>query len=174
MRRARLEAPLAAEDPLRLRHFLDWLPSAPGVLATYASIPGEPGTSSLIDQLRSRGWEVWLPRLGKQVAWARFEGWGSTVAGWKGIPEPVGEAMPAERLAEADVVLASCLLVARDGHRLGVGGGWYDRALAHRRADATVLAWAREAEVADELPHEPHDVRVDGFVTERGLRFVSG
>ena len=60
-----------------------------------------------------------------------------------------------------------------DGYRLGVGGGWYDRALQHRGKHQTVLAWAREAEVVPAVPREPHDLPVDGYVTERGVHLVA-
>ena len=172
MRANRRPETLAAEDDHRLHRFLAWLPERPGVLATYASVPGEPDTSSLIDAAVARGWDVLVPVIRKEVDWARFEGWASMREGWQGIPTPSGHRLGAEALLGADVVVTSCLLVDRSGYRLGVGGGWYDRALLHRRLDATVLAWSRDAEVVDQMPREPHDVRVDGYVTESGVHLL--
>lgn len=172
MRANRSPDALVAEDGARLRHFLAWLPQRPGVLATYASLPGEPGTSSLIDALVALGWEVRVPVIRREVDWARFRGWDAMRAGWQGIPTPAGPLLGAGSLIEADVVIASCLLVDRAGYRLGVGGGWYDRALRHRRDDATVLAWSRDVEVVDTVPREPHDLPVDGYVTESGVHLL--
>jgi 5-formyltetrahydrofolate cyclo-ligase len=169
VRANRAEVDLSADDRTRLAHLLAWLPAAPGVLATYASVPGEPDTLQLIDALAHRGWEVRLPVIGREVDWAAFEGWDATRAAWQGIPSPTGRRLGAESLGEADIVIASCLQVDRDGYRLGVGGGWYDRALVHRDAAATVLAWGRDAELVDAVPREPHDVRVDAVVTESGF-----
>lgn len=159
------------EDAERLRRFLEWLPEEPGVCATYVSVEGEPDTVALVDALVMRGWEVRLPVLRREPDWARFDGWDAMRPAWRGIPEPTGTRLGAASLEEADVVVASCLGVDREGYRLGVGGGWYDRALAHRGA-GPVLAWAREAEVCDVLPREPHDVPCDGWVTEAGVAWV--
>ncbi|MFD0866860.1 5-formyltetrahydrofolate cyclo-ligase, partial [Tessaracoccus lubricantis] len=65
-----------------------------------------------------------------------------------------------------------CLAVGRDGTRLGTGGGWYDRALPHRRPGALLVALAREDEVLDTVPTLPHDVSVDGWATELGWVIV--
>lgn len=145
---------------------------ARGVLATYASVPGEPDTTSLIDEVVARGWEVRVPVIRRGVDWGRFAGWDSMRPGLLSIPTPIGPGLGAESLREADVVITSCLAVDRRGYRLGVGGGWYDRALGHRGPNSKVLAWAREAEVLEEVPVEPHDVPVDGWVTETGVHLL--
>jgi len=59
--------------------------------------------------------------------------------------------------------------VSRDGTRLGMGGGWYDRALHHRRPGTPVWALANSDEVLPRLPHEPHDLPVDAVITEDGF-----
>lgn len=171
VRATRSRTDLAPEDAARLAHFLAWLPYEPGIFATYASVDDEPATTALIDELAARGWEVRLPVIGREVDWARFSGWDAMFAGWRGILSPTGPRLGAASLAEARIVIASCLLVDREGFRLGVGGGWYDRALVHRSPDATVLAWARDEEVVDAVPREPHDQPVDGVVTGSGIRF---
>ena len=57
----------------------------------------------------------------------------------------------------------------RPGRRpAGRGGGYYDRALAHARAGATVVALVFDDEFVDDLPAEPHDRRVDAVVTPSG------
>lgn len=169
LRRSRVAGIPAAEDAARLRHFLGWLPSTPGVLATYVSVDGEPDTVGLIDEVVALGWEVRVPIIRREVDWGRFEGWERMRPGWRSIPTPTGPRLGAGSLRDADVVLASCLAVDHRGYRLGVGGGWYDRALVHRGPGSTILAWARESEVLEEVPIEPHDVPVDGWVTEAGV-----
>ncbi|WP_456600636.1 5-formyltetrahydrofolate cyclo-ligase, partial [Blastococcus sp. SYSU DS0616] len=58
--------------------------------------------------------------------------------------------------------------VARDGTRLGRGGGYYDRALRHARPEAVLVAVVFDDELVDRLPREPHDVRVTAVVTPSG------
>ncbi|PQM48926.1 5-formyltetrahydrofolate cyclo-ligase [Mycobacterium talmoniae] len=49
--------------------------------------------------------------------------------------------------------------------RLGRGGGFYDRSLALAAPEAPLIAVVRDEEVLDELPCEPHDVRMTHALT---------
>jgi len=63
------------------------------------------------------------------------------------------------------------------GYRLGYGGGFYDRTLALLRAagPVLVLGFAYDAQELPEVPIDQYDQRLDGIVTESGLRhFPSG
>ena len=56
-----------------------------------------------------------------------------------------------------------------DGHRLGYGGGYYDRTLAGLpNARAIGVAYAGQEVLS--LPREPHDHPLDMIVTENGVR----
>jgi len=155
-----------AYDAARCEALLEQLPE-PGVIAIYASRQHEPDTLAAIEQLRGRGWRVLLPKLSKEPDWA----WATDELrpGWAGIPEPTGPGLGIESLGHADVIVVSSLAVSRDGSRLGMGGGWYDRALRHRRSGTPVWALANADEVLPALPSEPHDVPVDAVVTENGF-----
>lgn len=157
-----------AQDAARAGCLWPLVPSStPGTVALYASRPGEPATDALIDGFAAAGWDVLLPILRRQPDWGRYTGRSDLVPGWADIPEPAGPRLGAAALAQADLVVVSALAVSRDGYRLGVGGGWYDRALAHRSPDARVVALCREAELVESVPVEPHDRPVDGVATER-------
>ncbi|HJE50909.1 MAG TPA: 5-formyltetrahydrofolate cyclo-ligase [Tessaracoccus flavescens] len=159
----------ADEDRRRTEHLLALLNGGPPhTVALYASRPGEPSTTAAIDALHDAGWPLLLPVLRRHPDWARFDGWAHTTPSWGDIPEPTTPRLGAEGLATADLIVISCLAVGRDRSRLGTGGGWYDRALEHRRADAPVIALTREAEVYDTIPMESHDLIIDGYVTEAG------
>jgi 5-formyltetrahydrofolate cyclo-ligase len=67
-----------------------------------------------------------------------------------------------------DVVIVPGVAFTPDGARLGQGGGWYDRFLAAVRPDCTSIGVGFDAQVVDVLPTEPHDVPLDGVVTESG------
>jgi 5-formyltetrahydrofolate cyclo-ligase len=72
-----------------------------------------------------------------------------------------------------DWLLVPLLAYDFAGHRLGYGGGYYDRSLAGLRACRPVVAVglaAEEDEVAD-LPAGPTDQRLDGVLTPVGLRW---
>ncbi len=67
-----------------------------------------------------------------------------------------------------DVVLVPLLAFDATGHRLGYGGGFYDRTLAALNARAVGIGYAAQ-EVAS-IPHEPHDRTLAAILTEQGLR----
>lgn len=77
-----------------------------------------------------------------------------------------------KRLEEVDVVLVPALAVDRRGVRLGRGGGSYDRAL--QRTTGLVVALLHEGELRDEVPAEPHDVRVHAVALPSGVVRLSG
>jgi 5-formyltetrahydrofolate cyclo-ligase len=62
-------------------------------------------------------------------------------------------------------VVVPALAVGRDGTRLGRGGGYYDRALAHARPDAVLVAVVFDEELLEGVPAGPHDRRVTAVVT---------
>ena len=80
-----------------------------------------------------------------------------------GIREPVGPRLGVDAIARCDLVLVPALLVDRQGHRLGRGGGSYDRALT--RATGLTVALLHDGELVDQLPHEAHDVPVRAVAT---------
>ena len=69
------------------------------------------------------------------------------------------------------IVLAPLLAFDRAGHRLGYGGGFYDRTIAGLRSyeGVTVVGVAFAEQEVDTVPHEAHDQRLDWIVTERGV-----
>lgn len=164
----------AADNAARTRMLLGDLTTAtPTTAALYASRAHEPDTRELIDELAARGWRILLPVLTGGVRWAVFGGWTAVQTGWNGIVMPTTVPLPAEALADAELIVVPCLAVGRDGSRLGTGGGWYDRALPHHHAQARIIALARQDEVLDSLPMLAHDIPVHGYVTEQvsvGLR----
>ena len=158
----------ATQDRARARHLMAGLPDSAQTIALYVSRPGEPGTRAIIDELTALGRDVLLPVLRRDPDWARFTTWDQTQKSWGDIPEPTGSRLGSDALAQADIVVVACLAVGRDGSRLGTGGGWYDRALPLRRPGARVIALAQAHEITDQLPTEPHDIAVDGVVSETG------
>jgi len=91
----------------------------------------------------------------------------------------IGDALQAgahgsrEPLAGAPVVIPDIVLVpllAFDGalHRLGYGGGYYDRTLA-ALSSVQAIGIAFSCQQAQALPHEEFDRKLDAVVTEREI-----
>lgn len=90
--------------------------------------------------------------------------------------EPLGPREGHDALARADLALAPALALSADGARLGHGGGYYDRALLHRRPGAPVVGIVHPGEVLPpgEIPCAAHDLRVDAVLSADGLVAVPG
>ena len=139
-------------------------------LAAYAATRGEPPTRPMLDRLRAAGVTVLLPVIADvELRWAPYDGWDRLVPGPFGLLQPAGPLLPVAVLQAVDVVAAPALAVDAHGHRLGRGGGYFDRALAEVDPAVTV-AVVFDDEVLDEVPAEPHDRAVSGVLTPSGLR----
>jgi 5-formyltetrahydrofolate cyclo-ligase len=137
-----------------------------GTVAAFVPDATEPGHGRLPGDLARLGARVLLPVVpegGAELDWAVDDG--RLAPGRFGLLEPVGARLGATALGAAEVLVVPALAVARDGVRLGRGGGYYDRALRHARPGAPVVALVFDDELVDALPAEEHDRRVDAVVT---------
>lgn len=150
------------------------LPEIEGItsVSIYASRAHEPGTLPLITALHERGVEVLMPRLGDGLVrgWGVFSSADDIAERAPGRPpEPSGEFLPPERLADAELIVVPALGVDSRGTRLGQGAGWYDRALAEATPGVPIVALVFDDEFHDAevraLPRERHDVPVTIVVT---------
>ncbi|WP_367132564.1 5-formyltetrahydrofolate cyclo-ligase [Saccharothrix sp. HUAS TT1] len=136
-------------------------------VCAYLASRWEPGSSEMVEALRSHGLRVLLPVVvGDGLDWAEHDG--RLRPGPFGLSEPAGPLLGAAAIGSAALVLAPALAVDHAGVRLGQGGGYYDRALG--LSTGPVVAVVRDEEFVPSLPAEPHDVRVDAVLTPgRGL-----
>lgn len=93
---------------------------------------------------------------------------GDLARGAHGIRQPRAHCRPVG-LEEIEVVLVPAAVWGEDGHRVGYGGGYYDRFLA-RLAGAKRIGLGLEVQVVGEVPHGEHDLAVEVLVTEARVR----
>jgi len=138
-------------------------------VACFLSMGTEPGTGPLITTLLRRGVEVVVPvgAEGRRLDWVVFDPAAPLRRSGIGVPEPEGPRLGQEGLLAAGFVIVPAIAIDHLGHRLGRGGGYYDRALAG--VTAPVCAIVHASELVETVPHEPHDVPVQMAVTETGL-----
>ena len=140
----------------------------------YVSVGGEPGTGPLLDELERRGTQTLLPvHLDDgDLDWARYTGAHGLAPAPMGLLEPQARRLGPAEIRRAQVVMVPALAVDRHGHRLGRGGGSYDRALTRLvGSDALVVALLHDQEVLDlPIPHERHDIPVHAVATPSGVR----
>jgi 5-formyltetrahydrofolate cyclo-ligase len=133
--------------------------AAAGTIAAYYSVGTEPDTHGLIFALWKRGSYVILPVLlpDGDLDWASYEGPDSLAPGPRGLLQPVEPVRGAGTVARADIVLVPALAVDVFGHRLGRGGGSYDRALARVGAQVPTIALLYDSELLPSVPVAAHD-----------------
>jgi 5-formyltetrahydrofolate cyclo-ligase len=142
-------------------------------VALYAALPDELPTRPLFEAVRAAGKAALFPRVlpGGGLVFAecvRYED--LRPAGRLRIPEPGG---PAVRLGPEDLLCLPGVAFDREGHRLGRGGGHYDRALAEAAGERPArLGLSYDFQLLDAVPHGPGDRGVDGVVTESGVHRV--
>jgi 5-formyltetrahydrofolate cyclo-ligase len=164
-------AALAAAQPdfaLAVAVFAEDLDIAPGtVVGAYHAHLSEADPALLAARLVELGAFIAFPRVTAETAALEFhvvpEG-EVLVPGRFGIPEPL-EHWPCVVPA---VLLVPLLAFDGKGHRLGYGGGYYDRTLATLKALAIGIAYAGQR--VDALPHDVHDYRLNAILTEQGLK----
>lgn len=90
--------------------------------------------------------------------------------GYCGIAEPDSGRLSPVDPAAIDVVLVPGAVFDGHGGRLGYGGGYYDRFLAHEAPLALRIGLAFEMQVVDRVPVLDHDVKMHYLITEQMIR----
>ncbi len=147
-------------------------------IAVYESLPDEPPTGPLIKALLSAGHEVIVPIVldDFSLEWTyAAEGTTGDRATVSRLPKDATSSVDGrpwlgvDALRGCDLIVTPGLSVDSRGTRLGQGAGCYDRALRHRDDGTPVVTLLHEGEQSDaDLPREPHDAVVDGYVTTSG------
>lgn len=132
----------------------------------YYPAGSEVPTQGIMQEAISNGVAVCLPRVrgGRALDFREIAGFSSLEPGSFGLMEPKESCPPAPPM---DAVVAPAVGASADGHRIGYGGGFYDRYLAGSGAAKIALCFQRQ--VVGAVPREGHDVRMDYVVTEERI-----
>lgn len=145
---------------------------APLVLS-YVSFSAEVGTRDIIGRVLAEGRRVCVPRVdaaSRTMAFHEIKSLDELEPRTKGILEPGADAPLLSRPSQlvGSVCLVPGLVFDGAGHRVGYGGGYYDRFLAFYPGDKIGLA--RTGMISSNpLPVERGDVPVDFIATEFGV-----
>ncbi|MGA2815596.1 MAG: 5-formyltetrahydrofolate cyclo-ligase [Xanthobacteraceae bacterium] len=168
------DARQAAAEAIAARPFP--LAIAPGTIVSgFMPMNTEINPLPLMRKLAGQGARLALPVMagrGKPLimrAWASGE---PLSAGVWGIREPEPEAAE----VNPDILLVPLVAFDRAGHRIGYGGGYYDRTIAQLRARKAVIAvgLAFATQEVPAVPTTPRDERLDLVLTEREVIDLRG
>ncbi|WP_428390122.1 5-formyltetrahydrofolate cyclo-ligase [Mucisphaera sp.] len=132
----------------------------------YVSVHEEVATHKLLDQLLERGKTVAVPVVvGEEMVPHLLNDLEDLYPDRYDIPAPQTR-IPLE--TTPDLTLVPGLAFTPQGHRLGRGGGFYDRFL-QQHPDTLPIGLAFQTQVTDTLPEETHDHPVRILITESNL-----
>jgi 5-formyltetrahydrofolate cyclo-ligase len=176
-RRRTLSPPERMSAAQGLRRSLELLPEylTDARVAGYWASHGELPLNLVIPPLAARGQQFLLPVLGKHkhLSFAPWQSGDAVQPNRYGIPEPVDPPELFEPF-QLDLVFVPLLGFDRRGHRLGHGGGYYDRSFAFlneqvRPTEPLLVGIAYDFQELEIVNKEPWDVALDFIATDREL-----
>jgi len=141
------------------------------VVLGYMSFGAEFATMAWVRRALQDGKQVLLPKVNKssrQLELYRVRDLQQDVApGLWDIPEPLPQRCDkVDALGLIDFILLPGVAFARDGSRLGYGGGFYDKLLARMPHQPALVAAAFAMQLAPAIPQEATDRKVEWLLTE--------
>lgn len=116
-------------------------------------------TVPMLEQALKDGKKVAVPKVyGDEMKFLYLDDLTKVSKGYAGIPEPIDDKPVADD--ETALVLMPGLAFDPQGHRIGYGGGFYDKFLAAEPNHPT-LALCYEFQMLPKLDTEEHDIPVD-------------
>lgn len=116
-------------------------------------------TVPMLEQALKDGKRVAVPKVyGDEMKFLYLDDLTKVEKGYAGIPEPIADEPVADD--ETALVLMPGLAFDPQGHRIGYGGGFYDKFLAAEPNHPT-LALCYEFQMLPKLDTEEHDIPVD-------------
>jgi len=159
----RERAALAVSETLA--HFEPW--KSASVIASYMPLRSEFNAVPLVQHALDQGVQVVYPRVNGKLLDFHFWRPGDPLEpSIGGVDQPLATS-PQLNIDRIDLFLTPLLACGDQGIRLGYGGGFYDRLFAHARGFKLGLGFAVQRVARWQT--EPHDQRLDGFVSEEGV-----
>lgn len=116
-------------------------------------------TVPMLARAMADGKRVAVPKVyGDEMKFIYIDDLSAVEKGYAGIPEPVADTPIADD--ETALVLMPGLAFDKEGHRIGYGGGFYDKFLAQEPSHPTV-ALCYDFQMLPELQTEEFDIPVD-------------
>ena len=116
-------------------------------------------TAPMLEQAIREGKRVAVPKCyGQEMKFIYLDDLSQVAPGYAGIPEPIADGPVADD--PTALVLMPGMAFDPQGHRIGYGGGFYDKFLA-REPDHPTLALCYDFQMLDALETEEYDIPVD-------------
>lgn len=134
-------------------------------LLVYVSVRNEVDTYRLMDYAFSHGKKVAVPKItDNQMYFYYINSPDQLSGGFFGIPEPVDLSFPLTDFTEKCTIIVPGLAFTVEGHRIGYGGGFYDRFLSENNLYKVGICFKEQ--IYDRLSTEQHDVLMNQIITD--------
>lgn len=148
---------------LRLISLLEYQNS--NTIFTYVDCKNEVATKPIIRHALAHGKKVAVPKVNKkEMDFYYIQSLEELQPGNFGILEPVTNQVAKP---ESACFIMPGVVFDLKLHRIGYGGGYYDRYLSSFVGDSSVLALAFELQILPSIPYETFDISPSKLVTER-------
>lgn len=169
MNRRELHCPLRKKekDDLILKRLSDFVEfKSAKEFFTYLSHKGEVSTDAIVAKFMDKK-KIVVPRIsGKLLHLHELHEKAEFTKGHFGIREPKNCVRKA-KWGAVDIALIPGIAFDKTGHRIGFGGGYFDRFLKKLRC--TTIGLAYEFQIIEKVPTHKYDVPVDYIVTEERI-----
>ena len=119
-------------------------------------------TVPMLEQALADGKRVAVPKVyGDEMKFIYLTDLTQVAEGYAGIPEPVADGPVGDD--PTALVLMPGLAFDKEGHRIGYGGGFYDKFLAQEPNHPTI-ALCYDFQMVSKLPTEEFDIPVDSVL----------
>lgn len=130
----------------------------------------EVDTSPIIEAAWSLGKQIAVPKCLRQTRELDFRllmSYDDLEIVYGDLREPKVDKTDSVANEEIDLQIVPGVVFSDEGYRIGFGGGYYDRYMAHFEGKAIALAF--ECQTGKLVPRESHDVPIGNIVTEERM-----
>lgn len=169
IRREMIKSEVAAKSAAASLNFLETdIYKNANLIMAYMPLGNETDTADIIKQSFADGKKVALPvtnQITGEIAPHIITEKTKFKPGAFSVDEPTDSQIA--DLSEIDVVIVPGIAFDRTGNRVGFGKGCYDMFLQNSRAIKAGFCY--EFQLADEIPADKHDIKMDYVITENKL-----
>jgi 5-formyltetrahydrofolate cyclo-ligase len=146
-------------------------------IGVYLANDGEIDPSFLVSKARAAGCYFFLPVIDPLntncLYFAQYDSGSELTANRYGILEPVVEQSTMLSARDLDILLMPLVAFDREGTRMGMGGGFYDRSLAFMAESVhvkpTLIGLAHSCQETPHLVRQQWDIPLHLIVTEKEI-----
>ncbi len=141
------------------------------IILFYISYDNEVYTHEMIKESLEIKKQVVVPKTDmnkRTILCSSLTKWDDLSAGAYNILEPRQESLNEVSPESIDLIIIPGIAFDCQGNRIGHGMGYYDR-LLKKKMNALHLGLAFEYQIVENIPTEPHDVKVEKIVTEKRI-----